>query len=137
MDTTNFKHRIGDLQDRIKFKSVDLRSSGHGFNVKVFIAMSPRPRVSILTYRVQSLDADNAVIKARNGPITGKFHASESLHLVTTDMPMKVDVVLENQDADYPSHLYLTSTHGFVGLSFLRISLFTRLSCRFDPCGLG
>jgi hypothetical protein len=76
-DMSMFAHDVADLEGKVYFKSLDLRSSN-------------------MPISVQHVNVDYATVKTSNSPITGTYHTNTSVELRTSNAPIKVDLGLHN-----------------------------------------
>jgi hypothetical protein len=88
----NFRHSIEHLGDRVHFEHLSLK----GTNGPV---------------EVNSLFVSQGTVSTSNGKISGKFNATDSLVLKTTNGAIDADIGITNDDTHKPSNLVLKSSN--------------------------
>ncbi|KAG8733758.1 hypothetical protein FRC11_002827 [Ceratobasidium sp. 423] len=109
----NFRHSVEGLGDRVHFEHLSLKGSNGGIES-------------------DSLTASQATIVTSNSKISGKFSATDSLVLKTSNGAIDTDIDITNDDTHKASSLELTSSNARVAS---RISLLTTHDQRPQPKG--
>lgn len=97
-DLHNFGQKVGDLNDKVAFGTLALRSSNG-------------------PVEVGSVSANHASVHTSNGAIHGTFNASSHLVLITSNAPIHAEVGLTYTGNEERTTLTLKTNNGFVCLS--------------------
>ncbi|KAL0072508.1 hypothetical protein AAF712_000271 [Marasmius tenuissimus] len=95
-DLPNYSHHIGDLQDKVNFQNLILKSSNQPIAGQSLAAQDAQ----ITTTNSGTVTAPVLQIQTTNGVITGHYSSSGSLSLVTDNSPIKVEVDMNATKSD-------------------------------------
>ncbi|CAE6341901.1 unnamed protein product [Rhizoctonia solani] len=109
----NFRHSIEGLGDRVHFEHLSLKGSNGAIES-------------------DGLSVSQATVTSSNSKISGKFSATDSLVLKTSNGPIDTDIDITNDDTHKASSLILESSNARVAS---RISLLTTHDQRPQPKG--